>query len=834
MESHYNMENLKSAPEQETASDPATSTATSSKAVLLVEGMTCASCSSRLEKLLGALKGVESVSINLALEKATLQYDSSEVTLEDFKTSIEDAGFEVPTQTVRLSIEGMTCASCSARIEKRLQARSDVIDAKINLALERGEITVVAGTRPLGQLKKGLIKTIEETGFTAHLYQSDLAKRDEQEKQRQQRIQLEQSRDMRDLMIAVVLTVPLLAQMVFMLVGAPFGLPPLAELVLATPVQFYVGRRFYKGAYAALRTGGANMDVLVALGTSAAYFFSLFMLIKLGDASKGHLYFEAAAVIITLILLGKILETRAKRGTTAAILELMNLRPQVARVLRDGAEEEIAIEDVMEKDVVVVRPGEKIPVDGVILEGRSSADESLITGESLPVSKDVGDSVTGGAINGTGRLIITTTKVGADTTLGRIITLVENAQSGKAPVQQLVDKVAGIFVPVVIVIALLTLTGWLISGAGFEAALIASVAVLVIACPCALGLATPTAIVAGTGAAAKAGILFKSVDALQTAHSVDTVIFDKTGTLTKGRPAVTHLHAVNGDETQMLKLAASVQAASEHPLARAVQEKAYELEITLSPVTAFASHTGAGVEGQVEGHHVFIGNGRLMKQAGTPLLNEFLAQQKTWEQQGHTVVFVMSDDQIIGALAIADPVREQSQRAVAQLIASKLHVMMLSGDATRTASAIAELTGIKDFRGETLPQDKADAIKHLQQSGRVVAMIGDGVNDAPALALANLGIAMGSGSDVAMETAGVTLMRSDPRLVAASLDISRRTWSKLKQNLFWAFIYNLIGIPLAILGLLNPAIAGAAMAMSSISVVSNSLLLRRWKPDLER
>ncbi len=834
MESHNIMEHLKSAPDQETTFDPATSTPTHSKATLPVEGMTCASCSSRLEKLLGALPGVENVFINLALEKATLQYDSSEVTLDDFRTSITDAGFLVPTQTIRLSIEGMTCASCSARIEKRLQAHPDVIDANINLALERGEVTVVAGARPLRQLEKEMIKTIEETGFSAHLYQSDLAKRDEQEQQRQQRINLEQSRDMRDLMIAVILTTPLLIQMVFMLVGAPFSLPPLAELALATPVQFYVGRRFYKGAYAALRTGGANMDVLVALGTSAAYFFSLFMLIKLGDASKGHLYFEAAAVIITLILLGKILETRAKRGTTAAILELMNLRPQTARVLRDGVEDEIAIEDVIAGDVVVVRPGEKIPVDGVVLEGHSNADESLITGESLPVSKDVGDSVTGGAINGTGRLIITTSKVGSDTTLGRIITLVENAQSGKAPVQQLVDKIAGIFVPVVIVIALLTFAGWLMAGAGFEAALIASVAVLVIACPCALGLATPTAIVAGTGAAAKAGILFKSVDALQTAHNIDTVIFDKTGTLTKGRPAVTHIHTLNNDETQLLKLAASVQAASEHPLARAVQEKAAELEIALSPVTKFASHTGAGVEGQIEGHHVFIGNGRLMKQARASLPDELLAQQKTWEQQGHTVVFVMSDDQIIGALAIADPVREQSKQAVAQLVARKLHVMMLSGDATTTASAIAEQTGIKDYRGETLPQDKADAIKQLQQNGQTVAMIGDGVNDAPALALADLGIAMGSGSDVAMETAGVTLMRSDPRLVAASLDISKRTWSKLKQNLFWAFIYNLIGIPLAILGLLNPAIAGAAMAMSSISVVSNSLLLRRWKADLEK
>ena len=472
------MKHLTTAPQRVTSHDDAENNNNLTTATLPVEGMTCASCSARLEKLLGALPGVANTSINLALEKATVHYDKNQTSLNDFTTTIKEAGFEVPTEIIRLSIEGMTCASCSARIEKRLQARADVLGATINLALERGEITVIAGTRP-----HGLIKTVVETGFEAHLYQSDLVKRDEQEKQQQARAQIERSRDMRDLLIAVVLTTPLLAQMVFMLLGTPFALPPLAELALATPVQFYVGRRFYKGAYAALRTGGANMDVLVALGTSAAYFFSLFMLIKLGDASKGHLYFEAAAVIITLILLGKILETRAKRGTAAAILELMNLRPQTARILRDGAEQDVPIEDVMEHDVVVVRPGESIPVDGLITDGRSTADESLITGESLPVPKEPGDNVTGGAINGSGRLIIQTTHVGSDTTLGRIIKLVENAQSGKAPVQQLVDKVASIFVPVVIIIALLTFVGWMISGAGFEAALVASVAVLVIACP---------------------------------------------------------------------------------------------------------------------------------------------------------------------------------------------------------------------------------------------------------------------------------------------------------------------------------------------------------------
>ncbi|MCF6198069.1 MAG: heavy metal translocating P-type ATPase [Hyphomicrobiaceae bacterium] len=790
--------------------------------------MTCAACSTRLEKLLGKMDGINSAAVNLPLEKASIRFDPAKATLADFTRTVSDAGFEVPLETIRLSIDGMTCASCSARIEQAVLARPDVLEANINVALERGEFTVALGTPA-----KGLIDTIEDTGYEAHLFQSDLAKRGEQEKRHKQRQEREAKKDLRDLLIATLLTAPLLAQMIFMALGVPLGLPPLAELLLATPVQFYVGRRFYKGAYAAVRTGGANMDVLVVLGTSAAYFFSLFMMVKLGDASSEHLYFEAGAVIITLILLGKILETRAKRGTTAAIMELMNLRPQTARVLRDEQELELAIEDVRNGDLVITRPGERIAVDGTVTDGHSQADEALITGESLPVSKQIGDEVTGGSINGTGRLIIETTRTGSDTTLGHIISLVENAQSGKAPVQRLVDKVAAIFVPIVLVIAALTFAGWWLSGAGFEAALVACVSVLVIACPCALGLATPTAIVAGTGAAAKAGILFKSVEALETAHKVNTVIFDKTGTLTKGRPAVVQQHAEYGSSSDMLMLAASVQAASEHPLARAVQEASETVKLDLHPVTDFKSHTGFGVEGLVEDDHVFIGNLELMRQNGVELGENLQKLQCEWEQLGHTVVFVMSNKTLLGLLAIADEVREQSARAVARLQAQNIEVMMLSGDATRTARSIAKATGITNYRGETRPEDKAHEIEKLQNSSKIVAMIGDGVNDAPALALANLGIAMGSGSDVAMETAGVTLMRSDPRLVAAALEVSKRTWSKLKQNLFWAFIYNLIGIPLAVLGLLNPAIAGAAMAMSSISVVSNSLLLRRWRPHLE-
>ncbi len=827
MESHTPMEHVKPA----SASGPAQKASSSTGATLSfpVLGMTCAACSSRIEKLLAGLPGVTSASVNLPLEKASLVYDPARSSLRDFVQTVEEAGFEIPGETVRVSIEGMTCAACAARIEKRLLADDHVLDAKVNLPLERAEITVLAGTPP-GEV----LKIIEDTGFTARLYQSDLARRAEQEEQRKQRQKQEHRRDMRDLAIASLLTAPLLIQMLFMLAGISLGIPPLAELALATPVQFYAGRRFYKGAYAALRSGGANMDVLVAMGTSAAYFFSLVMVLRLGPASKEHLYFEAAAVIITLILLGKILEARATRGTVAAILELMNLRPQTARVRRDGQETEIPVEDVITGDIVVTLPGEAIAVDGLVIEGRSQADESLITGESLPVSKQPGDPVTGGSINGTGRLIVETTKVGRDTTLGRIIQLVENAQSGKAPVQKLVDRISAVFVPIVLVIASLTFLGWWLSGGGFEPALIATVAVLVIACPCALGLATPTAIVAGTGAAARAGILFKSVEALETAHKVDTVLFDKTGTLTKGRPAVTRILTVDGDEETLLQLAASVQAASAHPLARAVREEAEKRGLDLHPVSSFQSHTGAGVEGVVEGHHLHIGNRQLMQQAGAALPPDLLEQQRRWQEEGKTAVFVARDGVVAGLLAIADPVRDESRLAVDGLKARSLAVMMLSGDARKTAASIARITGIDEFRGEARPEDKARTIEELQQAGKTVAMVGDGVNDAPALALADLGIAMGSGSDVAMETAGVTLMRSDPRLVAASLEISQRTWSKLKQNLFWAFIYNLIGIPLAVMGLLNPALAGAAMAMSSISVVSNSLLLRRWRPQMDR
>jgi Cu+-exporting ATPase len=760
------------------------------------------------------------------MENANIEYDPAQTGPRELIATVRNAGFDVAVEKTTLSIEGMTCAACAARIEKQLAKRPEIIKAQVNLALERAEIAHIAGAN-----LREIIQTIRDAGFDAHPHHGDMARRARQEEELRQRQQAEKRRDMRDLAIAALCSAPLLAQMLAMFAGLHFSLPPWLELALATPVQFYVGRRFYRGAWAALRSGGANMDVLVAMGTSAAYFFSLYMLLRLGEGARGHLYFEASAVIITLILLGKILEARARRGTTAAIRELMKLRPATARRRReDGGEEEIPIEDIVRGDIVVIKPGENVPVDGEILEGRSQCDESLLTGESLPVDKKPGDMVTGGAINGAGRLVVRPLRTGSDSTLGRIISLVESAQSGKAPVQRLVDRVAGIFVPVVIAIAALTFAGWMIAGAGFENALIAAVAVLVIACPCALGLATPTAIVAGTGAAAREGILFRNVEALETAHKTDVVAFDKTGTLTLGEPELVKVRARGMSEEELILLAAAVQAASQHPLAGAILKRAREMKLEPLPaVSDFQSIAGKGVEGMVDGRHVVIGNPALMRERGPGPDEDMMKLREEWHASGQSVIFVMIDGEMAGLMAIADPLRPQSREAVRMLQERGVRAIMLSGDAKAAAAHIAAQAGLEDYRGEVRPQDKAEEIGRLQAQGHVVAMVGDGINDAPALALADLGVAMGSGSDVAMETAGVTLMRSDPRLVAAALDISGATWRKLWQNLFWAFIYNIIGIPLAASGMLSPALAGAAMAMSSISVVSNSLLLRRWR-----
>ncbi len=726
---------------------------------------------------------------------------------------------------VGLDIGGMTCANCSGRVEAALRGVPGVASAEVNLAMERADVNL-SDPRTDTAL---LVDAVKRAGYAATPRVGDAEARRAQDHARDEEQRKAQRHDLIVLTVAAALTLPLVAQMAAMAAGLPMFLPPYAELALATPVQFWAGARFYRGAWGALKARAGNMDVLVVMGTSAAYLFSLVMLLRLGDGAKGHLYFEAAAVIVTLVLAGKWLETRAKRGTTAAIHELMALRPETARVERDAAVVEIAISEVVRGDVVIVRPGERIPVDGEIIEGETEVDEALITGESLPVTRTAGDKVTGGAINGTGMVRITATAVGEDSTLARIIRLVENAQAGKAPVQRLVDRVAAIFVPAVVAIAALTFAGWLLVGGGLESALVSAVSVLVIACPCALGLATPTAIVAGTGSAAKAGILIKDVEALERAHRVDAVIFDKTGTLTEGRPVVTDVVALGPDEAELLAVAAGVQAGSEHPLARAVVEKARAGGITPEAAHGLKSYTGLGVAASVGERRVVIGNMALMQAQEIDAAAAGDAVEEL-EANGKTAIVVAIDGRVAGVMGIADRLRPEARAAVAALKERGIETLMLSGDAERVAAAIARDAGVDRFQGSVRPETKVAVAKELQGKGKVVAMVGDGVNDAPALAAADVGIAMGTGTDVAMETAGVTLMRSDPRLVAAALDVSRATWRKIWQNLFWAFIYNIIGIPLAASGMLSPAIAGAAMAMSSVSVVSSSLMLRSWKP----
>jgi Cu+-exporting ATPase len=723
-------------------------------------------------------------------------------------------------------VEGMTCSNCAGRVEKALRAVPGVIEANVNLAIERADVKARAGSTDLAALAAAL----GAAGYRARVAAPTDDRADTEALERE-RAQSRLRQELLVLLVSAAFAAPLLWQMAGMSLGLHWHLPSWVELLLATPVQFVIGARFYRSAWQAIRARSGNMDVLVVLGTTAAYGYSLYLLATLGfSAAAGKLYFEASVVIITLVLLGKFLESRAKRGTTAAIRQLMELRPQTARVRQaDGSEQEIPVNEVRSGDRIIVRPGERIPVDGIVHTGRSEIDESLITGESLPVDKQAGSRVTGGSINGTGLLQIRATAVGADSTLAKIIRLVENAQSGKAPVQRLVDRISAIFVPVVVLLAALSFGGWMLATGELEQSLVAAIAVLVIACPCALGLATPTAIMTGTGAGARAGILIKDVEALERAHRIDTVVFDKTGTLTVGRPALVGIHVLRGTQDDMLQLAASVQQGSEHPLARAITAYASANGLKPGAVADFRSHTGRGVTGTVDGREIMLGNQRLL--AGWQLdAGRAAGIAADCEQQAQTAVYVADREGVIGVLAIADQLRPEAPGAIATLRDMGIRTLMLSGDAVAVATAIGREAGVDEARGGMQPEGKAEAITALHGNGRVVGMIGDGINDAPALAVADVGIAMGTGTDIAMETAGITLMRPDPRLVAAAIDISRATFSKIRQNLFWAFIYNVIGIPAAALGYLSPALAGAAMAMSSVSVVCNSLLLRRWRP----
>lgn len=780
---------------------------------LPVEGMTCASCSARVERQLGKLDGVTMASVNYATESADVIFDPSILNATNIKTTIEKTGFTVPERTIDLSIEGMTCASCVSRVEKAITGVVGVTSASVNLGTEQAHVEL--GAAALADI----LRSVEKAGYSVSVIEDQESFGHADDAKAAKRLR----RDFINLTVAAVLTAPLWSEMALMFVGVDWQVSGWWQLAFATVVQFGAGRKFYNPAWKALRAGSGNMDLLVVLGTMAAWSLSAWRVVA---SLEGHLYFEASATVITLILLGRFLESRAKRGTTGAIRALMKLRPETARVVTsDGQEVEIPASQVNVGDIVVIRPGERVAVDGKVMFGETSMDESLLTGESLPVVKGVGDSVTGGAINADGLLRVEATRVGADSTLAGIIKLIQNAQASKAPVQRLVDQIAAVFVPVVVAIALLTWAGWWMSGAGWEVGLINAVTVLVIACPCALGLATPTAIMVGTGVSAKHGILIKDAEALENAHRVDTVVFDKTGTLTQGHPKVMAINAFNGDENALISIAASAQQGSEHPLAKAMLDHAAGMD--LAAVESFVAHPGYGIEATVDGQRVMVGKLSLV---GAVDDKDMLHDARAKEEQGLTVMWVSAADKVLGFIAAGDAPRDSSAGAVRGLAAQNIRTVMLTGDNARAAQVIATGLGIQDVIAEVLPEDKADKVHSLQLEGRTVAMVGDGVNDAPALAQADVGIAMGSGADVAMHTASITLMRSNPALVADAISVSSATIRKIRQNLFWAFFYNVVALPLAAAGVLTPAIAGAAMALSSVSVVSNSLLLKRWKP----
>ena len=805
---------------------------------LPIAGMTCAACAARIEKVLNRLPGVEAT-VNLASERARVVMTSPEAasansatpaTPERVVAAIEKAGFSVPPQMLDVSIEGMTCAACAARIEKVLN-RLPGVEATVNLASEHARVRYAPGLADA----EGILAAIGRAGFRGRIADDQAREADKARKAAQYRA------DLRRFWLAALLTLPLAAQMVTMFNGLDFSghshhdlLPRGWQLALATPVQFWIGRRFYDSAWKALRGGGANMDVLVVLGTSAAYFFSL--IVTLGGFHDLPVYFEASASVMTLVLLGKLLEARAKARTTAAIEALARLQPKTARVERDGRIVEVDAAQLIPGDVFIVRPGESVPVDGEILEGASSVDEAMLTGESLPVAKHPGDKVFAATVNAEGMLRCRATGVGEHTLLAGIIRLVDAAQGSKAPVQRLADRISAVFVPVVCGVALLTFIGWWGYGGIFSVALVNAVAVLVIACPCALGLATPTAIMVGVGQGARHGILIKNAVALEQAGKVRTLALDKTGTLTCGEPAVTDIIVLAADapapldEKAVLRYAAGLEQGSEHPLAKAVLRQAENLGASVPPLADFCASPGLGVEATVMGRRLRLGSPDWL--TGVPLPTEQIAALQN-EGKTVTVLAEMSanGERALALLAIADPLRETSSDAVARLKALGARVIMLTGDNVRTAAAIAARAGIDEVRAGVSPAGKSDAITALRENGRLVAMVGDGINDAPALAAADVSFAMGAGSDAAVEAADVTLVKSNLHGVADAIRLSRATLGKIRQNLFFAFIYNILGIPLAALGMLNPVIAGAAMAMSSVSVVSNSLLLRRWRPE---
>ncbi|HDR4709561.1 TPA: copper-translocating P-type ATPase [Bacillus paranthracis] len=798
------------------------------EANLQISGMTCAACANRIEKGLKKVEGVHDANVNFALEKTKIMYDPQKTNPQQFKEKVESLGYGIVSDKAEFTVSGMTCAACANRVEKRLNKLEGVNEATVNFALESATVDFNPDEINVNEMKSAITKL----GYKLEV------KSDEQDGSTDHRLQ-EIERQKKKFIISFILSFPLLWAMVSHFSFTSFiYLPdmlmnPWVQLALATPVQFIIGGQFYVGAYKALRNKSANMDVLVALGTSAAYFYSVYLSIQSIGSSEHmtDLYFETSAVLITLIILGKLFEAKAKGRSSEAIKKLMGLQAKTATVVRDGTEMKILIEEVVAGDIVYVKPGEKIPVDGEIVEGKSAIDESMLTGESIPVDKTIGDVVIGSTMNKNGFLKVKATKVGRDTALAQIIKVVEEAQGSKAPIQRVADQISGIFVPVVVVIAIITFAVWMIfvTPGDFGGALEKMIAVLVIACPCALGLATPTSIMAGSGRSAEYGILFKGGEHLEATHRLDTVILDKTGTVTNGKPVLTDVIVTDGfHEEEVLRLVGAAEKNSEHPLAEAIVEGIKEKKINIPSSETFEAIPGFGIESVVEGKQLLIGTRRLMKKFNIDI-EEVSKSMEELEREGKTAMLIAINKEYAGIVAVADTVKDTSKVAIARLKKMGLDVVMITGDNTQTAQAIAKQVGIDHVIAEVLPEGKAEEVKKLQAQGKKVAMVGDGINDAPALATADIGMAIGTGTDVAMEAADITLIRGDLNSIADAIFMSKMTIRNIKQNLFWALAYNGLGIPIAAFGFLAPWVAGAAMAFSSVSVVLNALRLQRVK-----